>query len=517
MLSEAVQWVQSITLEGERLSAGGVVVRRDAIVGARLDTPGVRLSFLAMLVLLVLTLGLSGAAFAQTLQFFNPDYAMFAASLVPVIGAAIGCFILRPRQHLSLILSNGYVLAMPSKDRAFLDLCLEAFERLWTDPERVASSLYIHAEHRSVDFGPALQGAGHSRPQSRQANRPRVSAAQPLVSAPVSSSLGPVPIPVQVPLADDERTSSASSSGVSSNSRREVLLPGIDLPIFPEEEAKVASEPPAEAASSGPEDEIGDKASAPSSALVPPAAEDRDETAVVDPAQAAADAITSALRLEAANDPGQKPAPAAPSEDSEDERVAELARALDAATIVPETPEGPSDKAVGPEGSDGSVEAGLAASAIEALHDESGSAEDAGEGAPLTDTPEAVQPQPIDADGEVEEVEASVGAADTDNDPPFKPIPAAAFDTVRSNVRTLARLLRQRSSSPALNEAIDTLERHILEGCVSDRERRALARSLSILRGRMTVYPAAIQVLDAVEVAAGLEDAEPSKASTDAA
>lgn len=342
MLSENVKWVGSITLEGGRLTADSLVVRRDSVVGARLDRPGVRLSFMAVAVLWLLSLAASLMAFAQTLQFFEPDYTVFAASLLPLLGLGLLGFVLRPRSHLSLLLADGSVLAMASSDKGFLNLCLEAFERLWADEMRSRSSLYLHAGHRSVDFGAPL--------------------AQVAVAAPVVS---------------------AQASGDRGQGQGE-LTPMIDLPVFHDE-----------------------------------------DTAHQDH--------------------------------------------LDADDV--EASEATTENAMPADG--------------EALPQD---------GRDAADTPilgdvdrEAGSEEP---DGEWHE--------DREDEPHGPLIPAADFDAIRPKVKTLCRLLRQRSSSPALGDAVDILERQTLEGCASERQARALARSIAILRSRMAVYPAAITVLDGV-------------------
>lgn len=158
LLTENIRWVQSITLEGERLTADDVVVRRDMLAGARIDTLGVRLSFIAVAVLFAVNVVASVAAFLETLQFFEPDYSIFALSLLPLIVLGYGAYRLRPRQHFTILLRDGSALGVLSRDGNFLTRCLEAFERLWADPMRAKSSLYLHATHRSVDFGPPAGG-----------------------------------------------------------------------------------------------------------------------------------------------------------------------------------------------------------------------------------------------------------------------------------------------------------------------------------------------------------------------
>ncbi|MEQ8658690.1 MAG: hypothetical protein RIC24_15415 [Hyphomicrobiales bacterium] len=158
LLTENIRWVQSITLEGERLTADNVVVRRDMLAGARIDNLGVRVSFIVVAALFALNIIGSVSAFLETLQFFEPDYSIFALSLLPLIGLGYGAYRLRPRQHFTILLRDGSALGVLSRDGNFLTRCLEAFERLWSDPMRANSSLYLHAAHRSVDFGPPAGG-----------------------------------------------------------------------------------------------------------------------------------------------------------------------------------------------------------------------------------------------------------------------------------------------------------------------------------------------------------------------
>lgn len=153
-LTENIRWVQAMTLEGERLSADDIVVRRDMLAGARIDKLGVRLSFVVVAILFLISLVGSISAFVETLQFFDPDYGLFALSILPVLVFGYGAYLFHPRQHFTVLLRDGSVLAMVSRDGNFLTLCLEAFERLWADPEKLSASLYLHAGHRSVDFGP---------------------------------------------------------------------------------------------------------------------------------------------------------------------------------------------------------------------------------------------------------------------------------------------------------------------------------------------------------------------------
>ncbi|MBV6656174.1 MAG: hypothetical protein KI785_00245 [Devosiaceae bacterium] len=488
MLKESIVWIDALTLEGDRLSAEGIVVRRDAIVGVRLDRPGTRLSFVAMASLLLIALGASAVAFAQTLQFFDPDYTVFAVSLLPVLGFGLACWMVRPRQHLSILLTDGSVLALQSKDAAFLDLCLEAFERLWSDPSRARSALYIHAEHRSVDFGPEVAAPLPPIPVPMPAAQP----------APAGVSLPPVP-----PSLIDQPV---DSRAVADRDDRASMLPMFDLPVFPEDEepSQPAKAAPQEAAQEAPS-EAEVKAAPDPEAEAAAAAEAQDKS--LEEARRRLRTIAARQRQDRSAAP-QAAVQAAADEAGEpaasDGRVKDLAdslaeMAVGASVATPpaeaDEPSPEADVAAEPETADAEAGANQANELAEQLE-------------PLV---EAAPPAPA------AEVEPAANDAALEVDDNFTPIPASAFDTVRGNVKTLARLLRQRSSSPALTDAVDILEKHTMEGCATERDVRALARSVSILRGRMTVYPAAIQVLDAVEIAAGFEDTSELEASNDAA
>ncbi len=157
-LTDNIRWVQSITLEGDRLTADDLVVHRDMVAGARIDTYGVRPSFVLSFAMLLGAIGLSIAAFVETLQFFQPNYTVFGLSILPVIVLGLLVLRLRPAQHFTVLLRDGSALGMRSRDNNFLTRCLEAFERLWADPTTAQSSLYLHAVHRSADLGPPTGG-----------------------------------------------------------------------------------------------------------------------------------------------------------------------------------------------------------------------------------------------------------------------------------------------------------------------------------------------------------------------
>ncbi len=193
ILTENIRWVESVTLEGDRLSADDLVIRRSMLAGARIDTLGVRVSFLVLAGLMLGNLVFSAVAFVETLQFFQPNYTVFALSLLPLLALGAATYRLRPRQHFTLLLQDGSALGLRSRDGNFLTRCLEAFDRLWTDPVRGAASLYLHVQHRSVDFGPAPvpPSAGIDVVANASQNSPKVGRTAALVET-VGPPLPPV-------------------------------------------------------------------------------------------------------------------------------------------------------------------------------------------------------------------------------------------------------------------------------------------------------------------------------------
>lgn len=193
ILTENIRWVESVTLEGDRLSADDLVIRRSMLAGARIDTLGVRVSFLVLAGLMLGNLVFSAVAFVETLQFFQPNYTVFALSLLPLLALGTATYRLRPRQHFTLLLQDGSALGLRSRDGNFLTRCLEAFDRLWTDPVRGTASLYLHVQHRSVDFGPApvRPSAGIDVVPNASQDLPKVGRTAALVEA-VGPPLSPV-------------------------------------------------------------------------------------------------------------------------------------------------------------------------------------------------------------------------------------------------------------------------------------------------------------------------------------
>jgi hypothetical protein len=383
LLTDNIRWVHALTLEGDRLTADDIVLRRDMIAGVRVDMLGVRVSFLLVAVLLLLNLCASVVAFVDTLQFFDPDYTVFALSLLPLPLLMYGAYQLRPRRHLTLLLRDGSALGVLSGDGNFLTRCLEAFERLWAAPSGSDASLYLHAAHRSVDFGPPPGGID-----------------------------------------------------VLANTRREGPM-ALSLPVFAEEEEDTAD----------------------------PSDRRRKPVAPVD-------------EPEPEVDHGAEPSLPFPSMTFDDE---------------PE-PEGDQKRGRRPEAPETAVEPG-----------------DDDEGDTLPPFPPPLPPLPEqdgEEDDEAGEPDEPV-AVEPEPEPVFtgdpERVPAEAFVAVRPKVEALVRLLRERAPAQGINDAVDVLELMTRRGCTNPREVRALARSVDLLRERMSSYPTAVDLLDAVNRAGQLK------------
>lgn len=400
LLTENIRWVQSITLEGERLTADDVVVRRDMLAGARIDTLGVRFSFIVVAVFFAINIVASVGAFLETLQFFEPDYSIFALSLLPLFGLGYGAYRLRPRRHFTILLRDGSALGVLSRDGNFLTRCLEAFERLWADPMRAKSSLYLHAAHRSVDFGPPAGGI------DVLANTP---------------DEGPM---------------------------------ALTLPVFGDDEEDEEKAAPAN--DDGPPD------------LPEMLVEDEEP----EPTQT--------------DDPLPPLPPLSLSDEVDDEPITQVSSALDAdepqddapeeddvslPPLPPQFPEQDEDEAPAPD---------------EEQLEESADGEEPKQ-----------EPTPAAAPEETDDA-----APDDDEDPrPFGDhvgVPAAAFLDVRPKVEALVRLLRERAPAQGISDAVDVLELMTRRGCDTPVEVRALARSVELLRERMSAYPTAVDLLDDV-------------------
>lgn len=448
MLSENIRWVGQITLEGERLTADGIVLNRDAVIGARLDKPGIRASFVFVVLLTAAALVLCATLLLQTLQFFDPDYTRFVLSLIPLVALGWACFQLRPRNHLTVMISDGSALLLTSKDGNFLSMCLEAFERLWADKSRMRASLYLHAAHRSVDFGPsgalALGAAGGSN---------------------VNDPLPPMP---ELPLFDDSEDEpspememdEAPAIEQDAASIEEVLVQEI---LTEDDRSPLPPPPPFEAeAEADPAPEV--------SAPPPlPPAEDAPEHAAPAPEP----------ELSIADLLGSDDAP------GEEERVEPV---LDERPVlVEEQVEVKSD-----DDSDRLDEA-TAGEDMFALA--------------IAPEPEP-EPEPVEEEPEPEPEPEPV-------EPAGPAIEAETFDSIRPKVGTLSRLLRDRPDFAELIDAVDVMDKHIEAGCQTREEAEALAAAIVAMRGPLAVYPAALQVVEAVAQAgefdrfieAGLSDA----------
>ena len=368
VLTEKIRWVTSLTMEGDRLSADDLVLRRDMIAGVRIDRPGTRPSFVVSVLALLASILLAIAAFVDTRRFFDPSYALFALSLLPVVGTAAAAFLVRPRNHLTIMLRDGSALVMASRDATFLNLCLEAFERLWLDEDRARASLYLHAGHRSVDFGPAITGA----PVETQIEQRTEAADLPLFPAELDD-------PVEVPAGDALETgvSEAVTGDDGPDAHAEAHHPAVDISPLPTDVS--LSEPIREPVS----------VPVPIPVLPPPSFPDQGDT------------------------------PAEPDRD---------------------------------------------AAAPPPLADWTKPAEDV--------------------------VERYV-------------IDPQVFQDMRPRIEALARLLHDRAQGQGVADAIDVLELLTRRGVASGREDRALRRSIEVLNGKLSMYPAAIELLDEVSRAAG--------------
>lgn len=424
MLSENIRWVGQITLEGERLTADGIVLNRDAVIGARLDKPGIRASFVFVVLLTAAALVLCATLLLQTLQFFNPDYTRFVLSLIPLVALGWACFQLRPRNHLTVMISDGSALLLASKDGNFLSMCLEAFERLWADKSRMRASLYLHAAHRSVDFGPsgalALGAAGGSN---------------------VNDPLPPMP---ELPLFDDSEDEpspememgGAPAIEQDAASIEEVLVQEI---LTEDDRAPLPPPPPFEAEAETEADPVPEVSAPPP---LPPA-EDAPEQVAPEPELSIADLL------------GSDDVP------EEEERVEPV---LDEEPVEDKT------------------------------DDDSDRLDEATAGEDMFALAIAPEPEPVEEEPEPEPEEPAGPA-----------IEAEAFNSIRPKVGTLSRLLRDRPDFAELIDAVDVMDKHIEAGCRTREEAEALAGAIAAMRGPLAVYPAALQVVEAVAQAGELD------------
>ena len=401
VLTEKIRWVTSLTMEGDRLSADDLVFQRDMMAGVRIDRPGFRISFIAAALALFGSLVLSIAAFIDTRQFFDPDYTLFALSLFPVIGAAAATYILRPRNHLTVMLRDGSALVMVSRDATFLGLCLEAFERMWLDQDRARASLYLHAGHRSVDFGPAITGAPVEtlvEPRSEAADLPRFPAE--IESEPLDAPMMDAPV---------------------------IEPPVIEPPVI---EPPVIDEPVADVPQTGVSEAVTE--------------DDDGAPTVVD------------------NEPAATPPPMPDlPEQSFEPEVAEASdEAIVPASLFDDLPMPGKDQ-----GADDA---------------DTGKDQETASDAPL---PDWAQPAEVTEERYL--------------------IDPAVFDETRPRIEALTRLLHDRASGQGVADAIDVLELLTHRGIANRREDRALRRAIEVLNGKLSMYPAAIELLEEVSVAAG--------------
>lgn len=446
LLSENIRWVGQITLEGERLTADDIVLNRDAVIGARLDKPGVRTSFVLVALLLIAALVLSVTLFLQSLQFFDPDYTRFALSLAPLIGLGWASYQLRPRYHLSVMVCDGSALLLASRDGNFLSMCLEAFERLWADKSRMRASLYLHAGHRSVDFGPSGAVA--------------VGTAGVAGGSTVNDPLPPMP---ELPMFDEDELATemqgAEAQGVMVEG---AMVEGADAPELDELSVEEAMPP----------------------LPPPPPVEVEVEVAAVAEADPAPELISPPPPP-----PPPLPIPPKPAVEMLVEKAAEPELSIADLLGANEQPN-----------EDVRVEPVLIEEAVEARPDDDLDRMDeltAGEDMfALAIEPES-EPEPEIVEEEPEPLEPEVPAGPV--------IVAEIFDGVRPKVGTLSRLLRDRPDFAELIDAVDVLDKHIVTGCQTLGEAEALASAITAMRGPLAVYPAALQVVEAVAQAAELD------------
>lgn len=405
------------------MSADDLVLRRDMIAGARIDRPGIRASFLAAALASVAAFVMAVIAFIDTRRFFEPDYTLFALALLLVAGTAFVAYYLRPRNHLTVLLRDGSALVMVSRDATFLNLCLEAFERLWLDEERARASLYLHAGHRSVDFGPAISGA-------------------------------PVETLVE--------------------QRAEVP----DLPLFPADGAPDDAEAePVPAVDAAPD---------PAGPVAEPELQEPEPVAVeLDGQTGVSDAVAPEIVPDMVPDAAEVADTKRPSLA---QRVAARFRKAEAEAEV------------------------------QADVDAEGKppAEDTVVSQPLPDLPplsftqeaepfvphDAPVPDDVPLPEPPTHEQAETWQVSFDAEDEAFLIEPERFDDVRPRIQALARLLHDRASGQDVADAIDVLELLTRRGVANEREERALHRALEVMRSKLSMYPAAIELMNEVAVAA---------------
>lgn len=454
MLSENIRWVGQITLEGERLTADDIVLNRDAVIGARLDKPGVRASFVLVALLWVSALVLSVTLFLQSLQFFDPDYTRFVLSLVPLIALSWASFQLRPRNHLTVMISDGSALLMTSGDGNFLDMCLEAFERLWADKSRMRASLYLHASHRSVDFGPS--GTGMLGPTAGSS---------------VNDPLPPMP---ELPMFDDgdeELAADGEDQDPADQDPADQEPVDNDMPSLELADEDMTRQ---------------DRTGADEPVQMPNAQEEVVEVTLeqalpfpVPPVEAEADPVPELTS------PPPLPMPSQPVVEVPVEAATEAELSIADLLGAPDEPE--DDQRAEPVFADEPVETQSA--------DDSDRLDEVTAGEDMFALAIEPEPEPAEEEPAPSEPEEPVGPA----------IGAEAFDGIRPKVSTLSRLLRDRLDFAELIDAVDVLDNHIETGCQTRGDAEILAAAIATMRGPLAVYPAALQVVEAVAQAGELD------------
>lgn len=459
LLTENIRWVASLTLEGDRLSADDIVVRRAMVAGARIDTLGVRLSFVVAAGLFLTSLVFSVSSFVATFQFFQPDYTVFALSLLPLIGFGVVAFRLRPRQHFTLLLQDGSAIGLISRDGNFLTRCLEAFERLWADPARSSASLYLHAQHRSVDFGPAKGGIDVvPNPQ------PSMGAAS-MAVAQTGSALPPfVPVP--------------EAAAVPAS-------PPVDMPPV-----RAADDEELEALIPRRRDEEDEPHLQPEPQPQPEPEQDVQAAAFQEPSldhleSVRAEVFDADLPEMSDDEADEPPLPPLPPPMPTDEFPPVPAPVdPDDDLLVPMADEPHDHDAKGQEEADAEAEVQFEEPEVDAHSEPEPEPELEPEPEPEPEpAPEPVPKMPLE---ELEDL------------PLPEEIEAIHFADIRPKVEALVRLLRERAPSQGIGDAVDVLEMMTRRGCRNEREVRALARSVEVLRERMHAYPTAVELMDDV-------------------
>ncbi|MEM6711071.1 MAG: hypothetical protein AAF590_02190 [Pseudomonadota bacterium] len=466
-LSETVRWVKTITLEADRLTADGIVVRRDMVVGARSDEPGVRWSFVVAVGGVLISAIVSALAFLETRQFFNPDYTAFALSLLPLAAFLTAAVLLRPRQHLTVMLRDGSALAMLIKDPAFLTVCLEAFERLWADPSNARASLYIHAEHQSAELGAPDTSVlpPDTNPKTNSVSFDSASAgALPL---PLSNAPDDIASQSTVPALPNEMHGKISGEMVDP-----VIEPAFETvpALYTDHPIDVTSDTAGSHTLPGPPSlNVVDDLEGSSEGSVDsmPGLAPADILATLPPELTNGTLATSILPTSSFQEGAPVGDP--PLHGNSDGPDVAIEAAVDEAFASPDWLSGPwpsdeqessAEKASAPHPSDGASALSLEQQPLPAL--------------PPTSPPESIDAQ--------------------------------VFVEVYPRVVRLARLLRDRKLVRGLGDAIDILEVMTRRGCAKPSDVRGLVRAVAFLRQHLSIYPSAIALLDDVQRLGRLPD-----------